>query len=334
MHELDVDGRDRSVVEAPSGHSIRPFRPGDLPAIVALWNRCLTKDPIAEDRFWHHLVLDPNFDPDGALVAEVDGEIDGFLQAIVRHLPMAGVGREPETGFITVFFVSPEARRRGVGSALLDAGLDYLRRQGRRSVSCNGYSPIYLFPGVDDDYQDAQAFLGARGFAGQPGAVAMGMRLEGVRMPAEVRRHAGELRAEGYEVRMFRREDTLPLIAFSLTHFPEYGDTVRDGLQHGNEEIVVAAKDGEIVGYTQWENTYTDPPSGAEGRFGPFGVRADLRSKGLGSVIFYTLIERVVARGSRYLWFGWAGGRNLSFYERAGCGVTRRFTLYHRPLEG
>jgi GNAT superfamily N-acetyltransferase len=160
----------------------------------------------------------------------------------------------------------------------------------------------------------------------------MGMRLEGVRMPEAVQAQARELRGEGYEVRMVRREDTLPLIAFSLGHFPEYGDTIRDGLQHENEEIVVATKDGQIVGYAQWENTYTDPPLGAEGRFGPFGVRADLRSKGLGSVIFYTVIERVVSRGSRYLWFGWAGGRNVHFYERAGCRITRHFTLYGRSL--
>ncbi|HZU13509.1 MAG TPA: GNAT family N-acetyltransferase [Chloroflexota bacterium] len=313
---------------------LRPFRPDDLAAIVALWNRCLTKDPISEDRFWHHIVLDANFDPEGALVAEADGEIAGFLQAIVRRVPMPGVGTEPETGFITVFFVAPHLRRQGLGTALLKKGLDYLRQQGRSTVSCNGYSPIYFFPGVDEDYTAAQAFLRAGGFAAHPGAVAMGMRLEGVRMPEAVRARAEELRAKGYEVRMFERADTLPLIAFSLEHFPEYGDTIRDGLQRGDEEIVVATKDGEIVGYTQWENTYTDPPSGAEGRFGPFGVRADLRSKGIGSVIFYTLIERVVSRGSRYLWFGWAGGRNLSFYERASCRVTRRFTLYTRSLEG
>jgi GNAT superfamily N-acetyltransferase len=61
-------------------------------------------------------------------------------------------------------------------------------------------------------------------------------------------------------------------------------------------------------------------------------VRPDLRNKGLGAAIFYFLIERVAGNGARYLWFGWAGGRNLSCYQRAGCVVTRQFYLYRRAL--
>jgi hypothetical protein len=50
------------------------------------------------------------------------------------------------------------------------------------------------------------------------------------------------------------------------------------------------------------------------------------------AVIFYKLIERVPGQGSRYLWFGWAGGRNLHFYERAGCKVTRSFQLFKKSI--
>lgn len=312
--------------------NIRPYAPDDLPAIVHLWNRCLTKDPISEDRFWHHFLLDPNFDPEGTLVAEMEGRLVGFLQAVARQHPMPPLGLEPDRGWLTVFFVDPDHRRAGVGSALLAAGLGYLRDLGRREVWCNGYAPIYIAPGVDVDYTDAQQFLLARQFEPAGEAVAMGMRLEGVRMPLAVETRRDHLQAEGFEIRAFRRPDTLPLIAFSERHFPEYGTTILDGLQRGNEEIIVATFNGDVVGFTQWENTYTDPPAGAEGRFGPFGVRPDLRDRGLGSVIFYTLIERVLAGGTRYLWFGWAGGRNLSFYERAGCEVTRRFRLFRRAL--
>lgn len=312
--------------------AVRPFQPADLAPVVALWNRCLAADPMDEMRFWHHVMLDPNFDPCGALVAEADGEPIGFLQAMRRRVPMEPVGVEPDRGFLTVFFVHPQHRRLGVGSALLEQGLAYLQREGRRDIWCNGYSPIYFFPGVDERYGEAQQFLEARGFHPVSDAVAMGLRLEGVATPEAVRRREIELARDGFEVRLFRLEDTLPLITFSQEHFPEYGDTIRDGLQHDDREIVLATLHNEIVGYAQWENTYTDPPCGAEGRFGPFGVRADLRSRGVGAVMFYRVIERVAARGSRYLWFGWAGGRNLSFYERAGCVVTRRFRLYRRSL--
>lgn len=315
-----------------SALTVRPFGPKDLAPVVALWTRCLAKDPITEERFWQLYLLDCNFDPAGALVAEVDGTPVGFLHAIVRKFPIGTLGLEPNRGWITVFFVDPAFRRQGIGSALLAGGLEFLRARGRTDVWCNGYAPYYVFPGIDESYTEAQAFMEARGFSKFSSPVAMGMRLEGVRMPEKVAAKAAELAQDGYAVRLFQREDTLPLLDFMEKHFAHWTPSVLDGLQHGNLEILIATHHGEIVGFTQWENPYNDPPKGAQGRFGPFGVRPDLRSKGIGAVIFYTLIERVTGNGARYLWFGWAGGRNLSFYERAGCKVTRQFHMFKRAL--
>ena len=315
-----------------SAITIRPFGATDLAPVVALWNRCVTKDPITEERFWQFFLLDHNFDPEGALVAEANGRVVGFLQAMYRKYPMGTLGTDPNTGWITIFFVDPDFRRQGIATRLLETGLDFLRSKGRKVVMCNGYAPYYIFPGVDVEYEAANAFLQQHGFAVLSEPVAMGMRLEGVRMPEQVRQRYEALKAEGYEVRPFRREDTLPLLAFVEKHFPHWTTSIIDGLQHNNMETLIATCNGEIVGYTEWENTYTDPPKGAAGRFGPFGVAPDQRNKGIGAVIFYTLIERVTGNGHRYLWFGWAGGRNLHFYERAGCQVTRRFKFHKKAL--
>jgi len=313
--------------------TIRPFAPHDLGPVVTLWNRCLSKDPITEERFWRMFLLDANFDPTGMLIAEIEGEVVGLLQAMVRKTPLGTLGLQPHLGWIPVFCVHPDHRRRGIASRLLDAGIAFLRRHGRTEVHCNGYAPTYIFPGVDVDYTEALDFLQAREFSvvGEP--VAMGIPLEGIRMPESVRRRSRTLQQEGVSVLLFRLEDTLPLLEFAGQHFPHWQPGVLEGLQRGNTEIMVAAMDsGEIVGFTQWENPHTDPPNGASGRFGPFGVREDLRGRGIGAVLFYTLIERVTGNGARYLWFGWAGGRNLSFYERAGCVITRRYRMLKRTL--
>lgn len=301
-------------------HSVqlRPFQPADLSALVALWNRCLTKDPITEQRFWQLFLLDPNFDPRGALIAEQDGALVGFLQVV-------------SAGHLTAFFVAPECRRLGIGSQLLEAGLDYLQAKGQSRVACNGYAPYYIFPGVDVDYEAAGAFLAHHGFTVTSEPVAMGMALEGVQMPEAVRAQRAVLAAEGYDVRLFELRDTLPLLAFAHEHFPQWHTSVLDGLQRGNRELMLAVgSDGDVVGFTQWQNPHNDPPTGAAGRFGPFGVHPELRGKGIGAVVFYALVEHVTASGGRYLWFGWAGGRNLSFYERVGCRVTRQFQLWTR----
>jgi GNAT superfamily N-acetyltransferase len=184
------------------------------------------------------------------------------------------------------------------------------------------------------EYAEAHAFLTARGFSMGADAVAMGMPLEGVRMPEPVKLKRDALAAEGTIVRPFERADTLPLLTFTEAHFPHWTPSVRDSLAHGGTDVLVAVNGPEtqILAYAQWQNPHNDPPHGAPGRFGPFGVRPDLRSQGIGAVVFYTMIERAAGSGSRYLWFGWAGGRNLSFYERAGCVVTRRFQLYRATV--
>lgn len=311
-----------------SSVAIRTFAAADWRPVVSLWNRCLSKDPITEERFWQLFLLDVNFDAAGAQVAEIDGEVVGFLHAIRRRLPLGSLGLQTETGWITAFFVAPEFRRQGTGSRLLEAGLAFLKVHNRTQVLCNGYSPYYVFPGVDADYTEARAFLEAKGFRKVSDPVAMGMRLEGVRMPEAVRAKQALLQTEGYSVRQFRREDTLSLLNFAEEFFPHWQPSLADGLQHGNLEITAALRNGEVVGFAQWENPYNDPPAGSQGRFGPFGIRDDLRNRGIGAVLFYSLVEHVAGNGARYLWFGWAGGRNLSFYERAGCKVTRQFRLY------
>ena len=316
------------------GVSIRPFGPDDLAPVVALWNLCLPKDPLTEERFWRLFVLDPNFDPNGFLVAisAEDGAVVGALQTMYRKVPLGSLGTQPDTGWLTAFFVHPDGRRRGVGTRLLDAGLAHLRAAGRAKVLCNGYAPYYLFPGVDAEYAAAHAFLEKHDFVAASEPVAMGMALESVVTPDAVRARREALEAEGVTVRPFTLRDTLPLLDFAEAHFPHWRPSVLEGLQQGNTEIVLAEDRGEIIAFAQWENPHNDPPGGGAGRFGPFGVHPGRRSGGVGAAVFYDLIARVKARGARYLWFGWAGGRNLSFYERAGCVVTRRFRLYQRTL--
>jgi mycothiol synthase len=316
-----------------SAVSIRPFLPDDLAPVVELWNRCLLKDPISEERFWRLFVLDPNFDASGFLVAATaSGEVVGAMQAMTRKVPLGSLGTQPETGWLTAFFVHPDHRRQGIGSRLIEESLAFLRNAGRTRILCNGYAPYYLFPGVDVEYDAAHRFLRQHDFTAVSEPVAMGMALENTVTPEPVRAKRESLAAAGVRVRRFEIRDTLPLLDFAEIHFPHWRPSVLEGLQQGNTEIVLAEENGAILAFAQWENPHNDPPGGAAGRFGPFGVHPDRRSGGIGAVVFYDLIARVKAKGARYLWFGWAGGRNLSFYERAGCVVTRRFRLYSRTL--
>jgi len=55
----------------------------------------MTHDRINESVFRTKVLLDPNFHPEGLLVAEEGGELRGFVLSIVRQVPLFLQGLEP-----------------------------------------------------------------------------------------------------------------------------------------------------------------------------------------------------------------------------------------------
>src|SRR5262249_60689793 len=76
----------------------------------------------------------------------------------------------------------------------------------------------------------------------------------------------------------------------------------------GWAEILTAGREGEVVGFCQYDGE----------RFGPFGVADTERGQRLGTVLFYRGVERMKAKGRRHLWLAWSGGAAQRFYERHG----------------
>lgn len=98
---------------------IRRARPADAPALVPLERRCFS-DPWSAVAFEEML----RFPLTLALVAERDGGVVGYL--IGRAV--AGEGE------ILNLAVAPELRRHGLGTRLLESGLDLLREAGAHRV--------------------------------------------------------------------------------------------------------------------------------------------------------------------------------------------------------
>ncbi len=309
---------------------IRPYRGADEAALLALWNATLSHDRIDAARFRTQVLLDANFDPAGLLLAEVKGQLAGFVLSIVRQTPFFLQGLEPELGWITAFGVQPTWQRRGVGRQLLEAALSRLAGLGRQRVLIAPYTPNYFTPGVDvNAYPAAMVFLQASGWQITSQPISMRAELTGFQISAAVQALEQRLAGQGVAVRPVQAADLPELMPFIARHFGwdwfRFAQEVL--LQHfgpGADDIcfLVATRSEEIVGYCQQRRE----------RFGPFGVAPMQRGQGIGRLLLFHCLDAMLAKGFHCAWFLWTGRNAARLYELAGFRQVRQFAIFQRDL--
>lgn len=299
---------------------VRKFGMEDEDPVLSQWRRCLAADPVTPELFREKILLERSFEPDWCLVSEDGGKVLGFI-----YSPAVG-----EVAFVNVIFVDPDHRGRGIGTGLLQSALDAHRKAGRRSVLVSG-GPRYFFPGIDvEAYGRAIDFFRKNGFTElNRDSVAMGRSLVGYQIPGQVLKAEKGLEEEGIFVRHLEPRHLLGLRLFLRDNFPAWEEVARETIERHPREldlIVVALRWGEVVGYCQCAS------DGLLEHFGPFGVREDMRGKGIGAVMFHKCLHWIQAKGCKNVWFAWGGGRNYSFYARHGMAATRRFATMKADL--
>lgn len=285
--------------------NFREFDPvADRKAIMELWNLCVTADPITDEIYDGQIMGDPNLDPAGCPIGEADGKIIGFAISSVRRTPNDGRGYELDRGWITVFMVHPDYRRRGIGTALIQHCVKFIRSKGRSTVyvcGLTGSSPKYFFPGVDiKACAPAVKLLEKQGFLISHLAHHMERPLDDYSYPEEVRKIEEQLKSEGITVQMLERGEEKDLLEFLWHSFPgdwyRHVEIVMNGKPENHIRFFTAKMNGKIVGYCHYE----------EAHFGPFLVRFDLRSKNIGTVIFHKCVQLIKDNGHSKVWFSWA----------------------------
>jgi mycothiol synthase len=309
--------------------TIRTLQGSDLKTVVAIWNRALRRDPISEGRFMGGILGDPDYWPggdSGFFVAAMRGRPVGFLRAIIRRHANDRIGVEPDLGWISVAAVEPPTQRQGVGSALMQAAMDYFRRHDRKQIwvcGNTGSAPGYVFPGVDQDvYAGGLAFFQKAGFVTDHEPVAMSR--EAVNFDVDAFHLEAWKTGAEVEIAPLSPERAQDFLDFLADAFPGDWNTaarakVRAGLLH---EVLIALLDGRVVGYCQWEGEH----------FGPFGVRPEVRNKKVGAKLFVEAVRRIRAADGRSVWFNWADEGAARFYSRFGLTPTRRFAIMRKDL--
>jgi len=299
---------------------VRSFAGRDFWQVVGLWNDCLQADKVSPELFRYRVILQPSYDPNLCLTAEEQGKVLGFAFAVPAR----------ETAYINALFVAEDHRRTGIGSKLVEHLSTAAADRGLKKLVFSG-GPRYLVPGIDwIAYPGALEFFANAGFKEvSRESVAMSRSLVDYKTPPEVIELEGKLTKEGYAFVQLDEEHVLPLLQFLAKEFPGWDNDARATLEADLTNLdlfIIALKAGEIVGYCQ---IATD---GLIEHFGPFGVAANLRNKGIGAVIFNKCLRLMQMKGAKNAWFLWGGGRNYAFYIRHGMREIRRFAIVSKGL--
>ncbi|MBB4823484.1 GNAT superfamily N-acetyltransferase [Sporosarcina luteola] len=311
----------------------RTFKSGDERGIISLWNAVLAFDPITLKRFRNQVLLDANFDPDGMIIAEQNGEVAGALLAIRRRLPMSGIDLEKGTGWITFFMVKQDVQREGIGHGMMDRAFRFLKKQGVDKVFFASYAPNYFLPGIDrDHYPAGYEFLRKEGFSRLYSPVAMHRSLADYSFPEEVKGLKEIREKEGYSFMKVSDGDLYDLICFAKDAFnPDWGRAIREGLLQGidSSQIMITKKNDEIVGFAMFGGYEM-----IRERFGPFGVSETEQGKGLGKILLHEILFSMKQLTIQGAWFLWTSETSSAghLYRKNGFTTHRTFQVMMKEL--
>lgn len=295
------------------GVSVRQLAAEDAAAFEALVARSASdgelkasSDP--DGHFFARMVL---HDPTQAAVALVDDALVGWIVPEVK-----------------VVVVEPAHRRRGIGSALVEAGTAIEARRGRD----------HLILGVLPDDADGRAFLAAAGFA-------FHSTLWDLELPRDVA-IAPPAWPEGLDVRTLDAATELEAFvalfnaAFATHPTPLQLDLAaiapnRAEWEVPARDITVAARDGRLLGFAA-----TEPRRIAEGGVEPaaeiwtLGVHPDEQGKGLGRQLLRAGVGYLRSLGVERVDLS-VNGRNpgaLALYESEGFQRVATRDRWARPV--
>lgn len=109
-----------TVTKSPIKIKIRRYRPGDMPQVREIESSSLKFiTPVSLLSRFYEII------PEGFLVAEINGKIAGYI---------IGNMQNDSEGHILAIAVDPRKRKQGIGTALIKAISNVLKKQGANKV--------------------------------------------------------------------------------------------------------------------------------------------------------------------------------------------------------
>jgi len=235
-------------------------------------------------------------------------------------------------GGVQLLLVDPAVRRRGIGTRLLEAGVERLEALGVTTVVLGSGGHDYLWPGVPEDLPGAAGFFAARGWRFEYRVVDLVADLRGYQAPPGTLERAERA---GVTIEVQAGPDPgVEALAFEAVNFPDW----LRSFQRATSPVLVARDPrGAIVGALLFRGppdaTIFTPMLGADaGTIGCVGVAAAARGAGVGSAMVARASELLGDAGTGVCHISWT--EREWFYRRVGYLPWRRYRMARRPVQG
>lgn len=339
----------------PASVSFRPAQAADVPALVELYLRVfeplqpLYSYPLEAQVFRDKVLDHPDYDPAGAVVAEEDGRMIGYLLAGARTHPWSK--KDPLAGcMICLLMVDAAHRRRGIGHALLERARAFARAKGKDLLTnhANPASPFSFFNGVQEDWRAARAFFEAEGFAEVEVSCTCRQNLAGFETSDEAQAKRAALEAEGYTIEPCGERCADALLEAAASHyfywhwdcaskvrridFP-FLETAFLSLRreniYGPDDVIVAQRNGRVDSYVVMARN----PGGPLAYLGPMWTRPDCQRKGFGTVVLQEALRREKEIHAVRVVDLWCSEPNAQgFYARNGFQIVGRWHEFEQRV--
>jgi len=291
--------------------TIRELRIDDMMSVRSLANRCLTRDAITDASLKRITFGDPNFSSGLFVVALEHGEVIGCMLGVRRtKSPREVVEAQSGVGWLKLFLVSENHRRRGIATTMLGELERRFKEAGVEKIRVADFAGWTLFSGIDLMYEEAVAFLLSRGFSKVGEAVDYEVDLLDFHVP----RRIPEIRLDGSTVRKANPGEKDKLSGWVKEMFsPFWGFEVSEAFRFDEPKLWIAEKEDRILGFSAYGAL--EPHW-----FGPIGVDPDSREKGLGTVLLFNSLSSMRDEGQRMAVIPWT---SLLFFYSQVPGVKR-----------
>ncbi len=318
---------------------IRNYTASDGASLLRLWNTLGVKAgyaPLEQTQFRRLLLEHPDFSPEYTFVLEEEGQVLGFVNGCTGdHIPRGDL-----RGYVSCLLLQNQTEENT--ALLLGALEDAFRRAGRTQSAVTFFNPIrlpWIIPGtpghqhnnapgvaVDLPLHDAMQKLGYREFARE---CAMYLDLSDYSTPDWVERKAARMAEEGYTVARYdsRKHRGLEEMVVALEN-PMWSAEIPAAGKAGMD-LLVGLRGDTCAGFTG--PVY--PEETGRGYFAGIGVAPQYERHGLGTLLFYRLLQREKEAGAKYMsLFTGQTNHAKQIYLGAGFRIVRTFGVMLKEL--